>query len=72
VRVEGERWEAEAGLGRFDRPRTWPVRLDQLGWLGQANGPRPIYKSKSVFKIWKLCFPFWINSNPKLNQFCLI
>jgi hypothetical protein len=51
VRIEGERREAEAGLGRFDRPRTWPVRLDQPGWLGQANGPRPIYKSKFVFKI---------------------
>jgi hypothetical protein len=27
----GERSEAEAGLGRFDRPRSWPVGLDPVG-----------------------------------------
>jgi hypothetical protein len=36
-RVEGERRETEAGLGRFDRPRSWPVGLDPAGLarLGQ-------------------------------------
>jgi hypothetical protein len=40
-----ERIVAEAGLGRFDRPRSWPVGLDPAGvaGLGQwANGPKPI------------------------------
>jgi hypothetical protein len=56
-KVKGERWGAEAGLGRFDRPRTWPVGLDQPGWLGQANRPKPIYKTKSVFKF-EILFSF--------------
>jgi hypothetical protein len=40
-----DRREAKAGLGRFDRPRSWPVGLDPAGvaGLGQwANGPKPI------------------------------
>jgi hypothetical protein len=33
----GERSEAEAGLGRFDRPRSWPVGLDPAGLVGPGQ-----------------------------------
>jgi hypothetical protein len=38
------RRRAKAGLGRFDRPRTWPVGLDPAGVAGLghwASGPKP-------------------------------
>jgi hypothetical protein len=33
----GERSEAETGLGRFDRPRSWPVGLDPAGLVGSGQ-----------------------------------
>jgi hypothetical protein len=58
-RVEGERRETEAGLGRFDRPRFWPVGLDpaRLAGLGQwAKAHLQIQFNLEIF--WNSSFPF--------------
>jgi hypothetical protein len=50
----GHRSEAEAGLGRFDRPRSWPVGLDPAGLVrpGQwAKAHLQIQFSLEKFKI---------------------
>jgi hypothetical protein len=53
ARVRGrEGWGRGAGLGQFDRPRPESVRVNQLGGLGWASGPRPtcIFEPNSKFQ----------------------
>jgi hypothetical protein len=54
----GEGCEGEAGLGRFDRPRSWPVGLDPAGLVGPGQWAQAHLQIKLSFKNLKFCFSF--------------
>jgi hypothetical protein len=54
----GEGCEGEAGLGRFDRPRSWPVGLNPAGLVGPGQWAQAHLQIKLSFKNLKLCFSF--------------
>jgi hypothetical protein len=68
-----ERRGAEAGLGRFDQPRSWPVGLDPAGLAGLGQWAKAHLQIQFNWEKFEILFFFLkINSNLRLNQFCLI
>jgi hypothetical protein len=64
---------AEAGLGWFDRPRSWPVGLDPAGLAGLGQWAKAHLQVQFNLEFfWNSIFLFKINSNLRSNQFGLI